>query len=176
VQRIQNCFLWDTMFYNFQTWKCIMIKRFTFYLNSWYCLLYSKPTHALLLNTLSHPHFKTLKLLKKCFVKTLLKPYMFRSLLYDHPQESSFVLSALPLLRLFASSSCLFGMWLYVVYVCVCVSDVPVCGMSGHEYLTDRYIGHARTHAHAHTHTHRQHTATYQISNWTKQTSEVVMH
>jgi hypothetical protein len=27
-------------------------------------LLYSKPTHALLLNTLSHPHFKTLKLLK----------------------------------------------------------------------------------------------------------------
>jgi hypothetical protein len=34
-------------------------------------LLYSKPTHALLLNTLSHPHFKTLKLFKKCFVKTL---------------------------------------------------------------------------------------------------------
>jgi hypothetical protein len=27
-------------------------------------LLYSRPTHALLLNTLSHPHFKTLKLLK----------------------------------------------------------------------------------------------------------------
>jgi hypothetical protein len=34
------------------------------------------------------------------FVKTSLKPYMFRSLLYDHPQGSSFVLSALPLLRL----------------------------------------------------------------------------
>jgi hypothetical protein len=46
---------------------------------------------------------------------------MFRSLLYDHPQVSSFVLSALPLLRLFASSNCLFGMWLYVVYVCVFV-------------------------------------------------------
>jgi hypothetical protein len=45
---------------------------------------------------------------------------MFRSLLYGHPQGSSFVLSALQLLRLFASSSCLFGMWLYVVYVCVC--------------------------------------------------------
>jgi hypothetical protein len=29
---------------------------------------------------------------------------MFRSLLYDHPQGSSFVLSALPLLRLLASS------------------------------------------------------------------------
>jgi hypothetical protein len=45
---------------------------------------------------------------------------MFWSLLYDHPQGSSFVLSALPLLRLFASSRCLFRMWLYVVYVCVC--------------------------------------------------------
>jgi hypothetical protein len=29
---------------------------------------------------------------------------MFRSLLYDHPQASSFVLSALPLLRLLALS------------------------------------------------------------------------
>jgi hypothetical protein len=45
---------------------------------------------------------------------------MFRSLLYDHPQGLSFVLSALPLLRLLASSSCLFGMWLYVVYLCEC--------------------------------------------------------
>jgi hypothetical protein len=71
------------------------------------------------LNTLSHPRFKTLKFLK-IFCKTSLKPYMFRSLLYDHPQGSSFVLSALPILRLFASSSGLFGMWLYVVYVCVC--------------------------------------------------------
>jgi hypothetical protein len=83
-------------------------------------LLYSKPTHALLLNTLLHPHFKTLKLKKIHFVKTSLKPYMFRSLLYDHSQGSSFVLSALPLIRLFASSSCLSGMWLYVVYACVC--------------------------------------------------------
>jgi hypothetical protein len=45
---------------------------------------------------------------------------MFRSLSYCHPQESSFVLSALPLLRLFASSFALFGVWLYVVYVYVC--------------------------------------------------------
>jgi hypothetical protein len=66
-------------------------------------LLYLKPTHALLLNTLSHLHFKTLKLFKS-FVKTSLKPYMFRSLLYDHPQGSSSILSALPLLRLLASS------------------------------------------------------------------------
>jgi hypothetical protein len=35
-------------------------------------LLYSKPTHALLLNTLSHPHFKTLKLLKM-FCKNIIK-------------------------------------------------------------------------------------------------------
>jgi hypothetical protein len=44
---------------------------------------------------------------------------MFRSLSYDHPRGSSFVLSALPLLRLFASSFALFGVWLYV-YVSVC--------------------------------------------------------
>jgi hypothetical protein len=90
-----------------------------------------------------------LSFVKKCFVKTPLKPYMFRSLLYDHPQGSSFILSALPFLRLFASSSCLFGMCLYVVYVCVCVCVRPT------------YVGH--------THTHRQHTDTFRISSWTKQ-------
>jgi hypothetical protein len=36
-------------------------------------LLYSKPTDALILNTLSHPHFKTTKSVLKCFVKTSLK-------------------------------------------------------------------------------------------------------
>jgi hypothetical protein len=94
-------------------------------------LLYTKPNHALLLNTLSHPHFKNTKIIKNCFAKTSLNPYIFLSLLYDHPQGSSFVLSALPLLRLFASSSCLFGMWLYVVYaracVCVCVCARCTC-------------------------------------------------
>jgi hypothetical protein len=39
---------------------------------------------------------------------------MFRSLSYDHPQGSSFVLSALPLLRLSASSFALFGVWHYI--------------------------------------------------------------
>jgi hypothetical protein len=134
-----------------------------------------KPTHALLLNTLSHPHFKTPKLFKKSFVKTSLKPYMFRSLLYDHPQGSSFVLSALPLLRLFDSSRCLFGMWLYVVYVCVCARRTCLWDVWSFttRHPTDRYVGHARTH----THTHRQHTATYRIRNWTNQISgEVVMH
>jgi hypothetical protein len=37
---------------------------FTFALCMLLHLLYSKPTHALLLNTLSHRHFKTLKLLQ----------------------------------------------------------------------------------------------------------------
>jgi hypothetical protein len=32
--------------------------------------------------------FQNTKIVKKCFVKTSLKPYMFRSLLYDHPQGS----------------------------------------------------------------------------------------
>jgi hypothetical protein len=77
---------------------------------------------------------------------------MFRSLLYDHPQGSFFVLSALPLLRLLASSSCLSGMWLYFVYVCA--PGVPVCGLSGRKLSgqfttrqpTDRYTGHTHTH------------------------------
>jgi hypothetical protein len=40
------------------------------------------------------------------------------------------------LLRLFASSSCLFDMWLYVVYVCV-RAWCTVCGMFGCEQLDD---------------------------------------
>jgi hypothetical protein len=63
-------------------------------------------------------------------------------------------------------------MWLYVV--CVCVPHLPVCGMFGCEttkHPTDKYI----RHTHTHTHTHRQHTATYQINNLTKQTSGEVV-
>jgi hypothetical protein len=40
-------------------------------------LLYTKPTHALLLNTLSLPHFKTLKLFKNVFTKHLLTILVF---------------------------------------------------------------------------------------------------
>jgi hypothetical protein len=82
-------------------------------------LLYSKPTHALLLSTLSHLHFKTLKLLKNFFVKTLLKPYMFRSLLYDHSQGSSFVLLHYHL------SACLLRPDAYSV--CGCMWSMCVC-------------------------------------------------
>jgi hypothetical protein len=39
------------------------------------------------------------------FCKSIIKkPYMFRSLLYDHPQGSSFVLSAFTTFRMLASS------------------------------------------------------------------------
>jgi hypothetical protein len=59
------------------------------------------------------------------FCKNIIKkPYMFRSLLYDHPQGSSFILSALPLLGLFCFVQLLIGMWLYVVYVCMCPTYV----------------------------------------------------
>jgi hypothetical protein len=50
------------------------------------------------------------------FCKSIIKePYMFRSLLYDHPQGLSFVLSAFTTFPLLASSFALFGMWLYAV-------------------------------------------------------------
>jgi hypothetical protein len=69
---------------------------------------------------------------------------MFRSLLYNHPQGSSFVLSAFTTFRLLASS------FIFSVCglsrLCVCVSGVPVCGLSGLELTTrqptDRYTGH----------------------------------
>ena len=60
---------------------------------------------------------------------------MFRSQLFDHLQGVVFLAQCCYyILCLFASSSCLFGMWLYVVYVCVCVPDVLVCGMFGCGY------------------------------------------
>jgi hypothetical protein len=60
-----------------------------------------------------------------------------------------------------------------VCCLCACVPDVPVCGMFGRERPDIPQTGTGTTG----THTHRQHTATYRISNWTKQTSgEVVMH
>jgi hypothetical protein len=65
------------------------------------------------------------------FCKNIIKkPYIFQSLLYDHPQGSSSVLCALPLLRLLR--------YLPIRYVaicrlCVCAPGVPVCGLSGRE-------------------------------------------
>jgi hypothetical protein len=45
---------------------------------------------------------------------------MFWSLLYDHPQGLSFVLSAFTTFSLACFVICLFGMWPYAVYVYVC--------------------------------------------------------
>jgi hypothetical protein len=161
-------------------------------------LLYSKPTHALILNTLSHPHFKTLKLLKNIFLKTSLKnPTRFGHYCMTIFRGSSFVLSALPLLRLFASSFAysvcghmpsvciLRGRPLYLVHyhfsacllrhlpiryvavcrLCVCVSGVPVCGLSGRELSVHDQTTHRQVHR-THTHTHRRHTATYRKGKW----------
>jgi hypothetical protein len=122
-------------------------------------------------------------MIKKCFVKTSLKPYMFRSLLYDHPQGSPSYLVH------YHISACLLRPVAYSVCGCMCLcecvpdvpicrmsdcsQDVPVCGMSGREQPDIPQTGTSVTHIH----THRQHTATYRISNWTKQTSgEMVMH
>jgi hypothetical protein len=81
------------------------------------------------------------------FCKNVIKkPYMFWSLSYDHPQGSSFVPSALPLLRLFASSFALFSVWLYVSQ-----PDILQTGTPG-------------------THSHKQVTDTHRIMQMTKQT------
>jgi hypothetical protein len=63
------------------------------------------------------------------FCKNIIsKTYMFRSLLYDHPQGSSSVLSALPLFRLLRHLPI---RYVAVCRLCVCVPGVPVCGLSG---------------------------------------------
>jgi hypothetical protein len=93
---------------------------------------------------------------------------MFLSLSYNHPQGSSFVLSALPLLRLFASSFALFGVRLYVS-MCVCVPGIPVCGLSGRELSVHNQTTYRLVHR---THTHRRHTATYQKGKWRSKQAE----
>jgi hypothetical protein len=83
-----------------------------------------------------------------------MKPYMFRSLLYDHPQRSFFVLSALPLLRLFASS-----------VGCLVVSsrpDIPQTGTPG---------AHTHTHKHTHTQTTYSHIPNKQLDEANKRRS-----
>jgi len=117
-----------------------------------------KPTNALFLKHI-HIHIQNTKLLKM-FVKHIIKTlHVSVTIVCPSLGGRLSCLVLLLFLCLFASSSCLFGMWLYVVYVCVCVPDVLVCGM---------YIPQTSTSG---THTHRQHTATYQINNLTTQTS-----
>jgi hypothetical protein len=76
---------------------------------------------------------------------------MFRSLLYDHPQGLSFVHYHFPvcLLRHLPIR------YVVVCRLCVRVSGVPVCGLSGRP--DNPQTGTPGTH------THRQHTATYRI-------------
>ena len=73
-------------------------------------------------------------------------------------------------LCLFASSSCLFGMWLYVVYVCACLLYLSVgCLVVNSSQPNISYTSTSGTH------THRQHTPPYQINNLTMQTSRDVV-
>jgi hypothetical protein len=52
---------------------------------------------------------------------------MFRSLLQNHLQGSSFALSAPTTLQLPASSFVFVGMWSYALYLLVCSVYLPVC-------------------------------------------------
>jgi hypothetical protein len=87
----------------------------------------------LLKKTLSYIHIKNTKnLLKKCSVKGAIKPYMFRSLFHDHPQGSSFVLSA-PTTYQPPALSFVFFRFVAICPLFVYVSGVPVCVLSGRE-------------------------------------------
>jgi len=89
---------------------------------------------------------------------------MFRSQLFDHLRGVVFRAECCYyLLCLFASSSCLFGMWLYVVYVCACLMYLSVGCLVAQPNISQTST--------SGTHKHRQHTATYQINNLTTQTS-----
>jgi hypothetical protein len=94
---------------------------------------------------------------------------MFRSLLYDHPQGLSFVLSALPLFRCLHRHLPLFSMWLYAVYVYVCHVYLSVGCLVVNSRPDNPQTGTPDTHSHRHN--------THQIMLMTKQTSgKVVMH
>jgi len=98
---------------------------------------------------------------------------MFRSQLFDHLQGAVFpCLVLLLLLCLFASSSCLFGMWLRVVYVCVCVCVWFTCLWEVWFRIPQPNFPQTSTSG---THTHGQHTAAYQTNNLTTQTSTEVV-
>jgi len=127
-----------------------------------------KPTHALFLKHI-HIHIQNTKFLKM-FVKHIIKT--LHVLVTNVWPSSGGRLSCLVLsllLCLFASSSCLFGTWLYIIYVCECPMYLSVGGLvvSSHPNLPQTSTSGTRT--------HRQHTAAYQINNLTTQTSREVV-
>ena len=95
-------------------------------------------------------------------------PTCFVSLVWQISGGRFPCLVLLLLLCLFASSSCLFGMWLYIVYIhitwCTFLWKVRLCSQPN--------LPQTSTWG---THTHRQHTATYQINNFATQTSREVV-
>jgi hypothetical protein len=107
----------------------------TTFLKTWIGLLYLKPTHALILkHTFTSTFIKTLKLVKNVFVKATLKnPTCF----FGHYCMT--ILSGCPLylvhLPVFRCLLCHLPFWYVAVCrLCICVSGVPVCGLSGHVF------------------------------------------
>jgi hypothetical protein len=88
----------------------------------------------ILKKTLFYIHIKNTKnLLKNVLYKgVIIKLNMFRSLFHDHPQGSSFILSA-PTTYQPAASSFVFFEYVAVCPLFVCVSGVLVCVLSGRE-------------------------------------------
>jgi hypothetical protein len=119
--------------------------------------------HAPLFDTLSHPHFKTPKTVKKCFIRTSLKnPTCFghyymtilrgRPFCLVHYHFSACLLRHLPI------------RYVVVGRLCVCVSGVPVCGLSGRPDNPQT--------ATPDTYTNRRHRATYWIGKWWSKQAE----
>jgi hypothetical protein len=139
--------------------KCTMCKRNKF-LSFWYhCyyLLYLKPTHALLLNILSHPHFKTLKKKKKCFVKVSLK----NPTCFSH-YHLTILSGRLLYLVCYHFSACLLRHLHYSVCGCVYVSVCPVYLSVGCLVIQDSsrpdnpQTGTPGTHSHRHIQPHTE--------------------
>jgi hypothetical protein len=119
--------------------------------------------------------FYNTKIVKKCFVKTSLNPTCFGHYCM------TILRGRLSYLVHYQFSACFLRPVVYSVcgcMLCVCVRACvrarctclwDVWSRLVHDQTSHRQVHRARTHAR--THTHRQHTATYRISNWTKQTS-----
>ena len=147
-------------------WEAIRSDVIFFYFRTVYVVIFIlfKPTHALFLKHI-HIHIWNTKLLK-IFVKHIIKT-LHISVTIVLPSSGGRLpcLVLLLLLCFFASSSCLFGLCLYVVYVCACL----MCLSVGRLFVVSQpNIPQTSTSG---THTPRQHTATYQINKLTTHTS-----
>jgi hypothetical protein len=115
------------------------------------CYIYFIQTNSCaLFKTHSHLKPKILKIFVKHIIKTL---HVSVTIVWLSSDGRLSCLVLLLLFCLFASSSCLFGMWHYVVCVCACLMYFSV-GCLVHNQTTHREVHQARTR------THIQNTAT----------------